>query len=284
MKLSKDSMQKKLADFETPYVTFLIDQFAGWRGFVDITQRLLEGSQVNDADCPESYLHEFRMLREVLAMDATGSFDWNNPVLRESFAHFAVSPFYKMWGDTIARIALRLAEEEGVKTLVEIGAGRGHMTEIMLRQMVAHGCGLPIVVTDVAPAVLEDIEKHKSNYPAIALRTMPWDISQPPPKALVDAIAKPCLMYERASIMYSNIPALENMASVADIVVLGDMFNYTDELYAFDKISEKIGGKPLFYSQIKPIMEKHFTDHFFFDLRAQEALGYPSTTIMIGWK
>ena len=91
-------------------------------------------------------------------------------------------------------------------------------------------------------------------------------------------------MYERASIMYSNFPAIENMAALADIVVFGDMFNYTDELFAFDKIAEKIGGKPLFYSQIKPFMEKHFTDHFFFDLRAQEALGYPSTTILIGWR
>jgi hypothetical protein len=91
-------------------------------------------------------------------------------------------------------------------------------------------------------------------------------------------------MYERASIMYSNIPALENMASIADIVVFGDMFNYTGELYAYDAISEKIGGKPLFYSQILPLMEKHFSGHFFFDLRAQEALGYPSTTILIGWR
>jgi hypothetical protein len=31
-------------------------------------------------------------------------------------------------------------------------------------------------------------------------------------------------------------------------------------------------------------MEKHFSGHFFFDLRAQLALGYPSTTILIGWR
>ncbi len=136
----------------------------------------------------------------------------------------------------------------------------------------------------MAPAVLENIDKLAAGHPGIAMRTMPWDITQPPPLALLEAIERPCLIYERASIMYSNIPALENMASVADIVVFGDMFNYTGELYAYDSISEKIGGKPLFYSQIRPLMEKHFSGHFFFDLRAQEALGYPSTTILIGWR
>lgn len=284
MKTSKESLQNKLADLEKPYVAFLCEQFAGWRGFADATQRLIEGKDVKQTDCPESYLHEFRMLKEVLAMDATGSFDWNNPVLRESFAHFATSPFYILWGETIARISLRLAEEAGVKTLVEIGAGRGHMTGIMMKQMEEKDCSLPLVVTDVAPAVLENIDKLAAGHPGIAMRTMPWDITQPPPLALLESIERPCLIYERASIMYSNIPALENMASVADIVVFGDMFNYTGELYAYDSISEKIGGKPLFYSQIRPLMEKYFTGHFFFDLRAQEALGYPSTTILIGWR
>lgn len=284
MKLSKESLQRKLADLEKPYVAFLCEQFAAWRQFADITKRVTDGHTVSLAECPESYLHEFKMLREVHAMAATGSFDWNNPVLKESFAHFAVSPFYRLWGETIARSALRLAEEAGVKTLVEIGAGRGHMTGIMAEQMAAHGCRLPLVVTDVAPAVLEEIEKRRSDYPAITLQTMPWDITRPPPQALLAAIEGPCLIYERASIMYSNTAAIENLAAVADIVVFGDMFNYTGELFAFDTISEKIGGKPLFYSQIKPLMEKHFTDHFFFDLRAQEALGYPSTTILIGWR
>ncbi|MBN2106991.1 MAG: hypothetical protein JW832_06150 [Deltaproteobacteria bacterium] len=284
MKQSKESLQKKLADLEKPYVAFLCEQFAGWRGFADATQRLIEGKEVSPKECPESYLHEFRMLKEVLAMDATGSFDWNNPVLRESFAHMAASPFYRLWGKTIAQTALRLAKEAGIETLVEIGAGRGHMTGIMLDHMKADGCSLPLVVTDAAPAVLEPLKKLAADHPQNPMRTLQWDITQPPPQALLDAVRRPCLIYERASIMYSNIPAIENLASVADIVVFGDMFNYTGDLYAYDSISEKIGGKPLFYSQIRPLMEKHFSGHFFFDLRAQEALGYPSTTILIGWR
>lgn len=158
------------------------------------------------------------------------------------------------------------------------------MTDIMLRQMADAGDRLPLLVTDTAPAVLENIEKLTASYPNAAVQTLPWDITQQPPPALLEAAARPCLIYERASIMYSNIPAIENLAALADIVVLGDMFNYTGELFAYDTIAEKIGGKPLFYSHIRPLMEKHFAGHFFFDLRAQHELGYPSTTILVGWR
>lgn len=284
MAMTREQIQAKLADLEQPYTDFLCRQFAGWRSFADVTQRLLDGASVEEQECPEAYLHEFNMLREVLAMEATGSFDWSNPVLRESFAHMAASPFYRLWGETIARISLRLAREAGMETIVEIGAGRGHMTHIILQELAAQGLSIPLVVTDAAPAVLADIDKLHAGHPAASFVTMAWDITQPPPPALAEAVRRPCLVYERASIMYSNIPAIANLAALADIVVLGDMFNYTGALYAYDTISEKIGGKPLFYSQIKPLMEKHCAGHFFFDQRAQELLGYPSTTIMVGWK
>ena len=76
--------------------------------------------------------------------------------------------------------------------------------------------------------------------------------------------------------MYSNIPSIDIIAQIADIVVFGDMFNYTGKLYAYDEISKKIGGTPLFYSEIKPLMEKGFRDHYMFDLRAQQVLEYPN--------
>ena len=84
--------------------------------------------------------------------------------------------------------------------------------------------------------------------------------------------------------MYSNIPSIDIITQIADIVVFGDMFNYTGKLYAYDEISRKIGGTTLFYSEIKPLMEKGFRDHYMFDLRAQQVLEYPNSTILIGWK
>jgi len=248
------------------------------------TQNLLNKKKVDESEVPESYLLEFRMMQEVLKMEATGKFDWNNQVLRESFAHFAKSPYYKLWGGTIVKISLRLAELAGVKTLVEIGAGRGNLTEIMLKEMDSSAKILSLVVTDAASIVLESIDKLKKAYPQISLGTFLWDIKENPPEILLQTIQHPCLVYERASIMYSNISSIDIIAQIADIVVFGDMFNYTGKLYAYDEISRKIGGTTLFYSEIKPLMEKGFRDHYMFDLRAQQVLEYPNSTILIGWK
>jgi hypothetical protein len=282
--LTKEILQSKLADLEKTYVDFCLKQFGSWKDFALATRRIYKGEAVDEADVPASYLHEFRMLREVLKMEATGKFDWTNPVLKESFSHFVTSDYYKIWGATITEISLRIAQLAGVKTLVEIGAGKGNLTEIMITRLDKAGMTIPLIVTDVSPAVLENIGKLKNRFQHLPVATMAWDIKEQPPAEFVQMIQHPCLMYERASIMYSNIASIENMAAIADIVVFGDMFNYTGELDAYDDIAKKIGGEPLFYSGIRLLMEKCFQDHFMFDLRAQEALGYPSTTILIGWR
>lgn len=282
--LTQKLIAEKTADLEKTYVEFCLKQFGAWRDFARATRMLYKGDAVEEADVPASYLHEFRMMREILKMEATGKFDWTNPVLKESFSHFVTSDYYKTWGATITEISLRLARLAGVKTLVEIGAGKGNLTEIMLAGLDKAGMSIPLVVTDVSPAVLENIGRLKSRFQHIAVATLPWDIKEQPPAELVQKIQHPCLLYERASIMYSNFASIENMAQIADIVVFGDMFNYTGELDAYDDIAKKIGGEPLFYSKIRPLMEKCFQDHFMFDLRARQELGYPTTTILIGWK
>jgi hypothetical protein len=282
--LTKDFIEKKLSDLENEYVDFLLKHFAEWKSLAQASQRLLGGETVREEEVPTGYILEFRMLREVLKMEAAGKFDWNNPALRECFEQFVTSDYYKLWGKTITRISLRLAAMSGAKTLVEIGAGRGNLTEIMVKEIAASREPINFIVTDVDPIILESMQKLKNSYPHTHIEALLWDIKKLPPEELIQKIQHPCLIYERASIMYTNIPAIKNMARIADSVVLGDMFNYTGELYAYDEINKKIGGRPLFYSEIKPIVDECFREHFMFDVRAQQVLKYPSTTILIAWK
>ena len=104
--LTRDLIKSKCADLEKEYVAFMVAQFSAWRNFEKATQNLLNKKKVDESEVPESYLLEFRMMQEVLKMEATGKFDWNNQVLRESFAHFAKSPYYKLWGETIIKTSL----------------------------------------------------------------------------------------------------------------------------------------------------------------------------------
>jgi len=282
--ITKETIKEKVADLEKEYVDFMVSHFAEWETWAQASQRMADGEEVKEEEIPEHFVLEFKLLRAVLEMEANGKFDWKNPQLREIFGQLAQSPLYKLSAETITKISLRLADCAGVKTLVEIGAGRGNLTTIMLQQLAESNLPLQLIVTDIDPIVLESIEKLKNNYPQITIETLLWDIKEPPPQELLEKVQAPCLAYERASIMYANIPAIENIASIADMVVFGDMFNYTGKLYAYDEIPKKISVQPLFYSKIKPLLDKCFREHFMFDLRAQEELKYPNTTMLIATK
>lgn len=276
--------KEKIADLEKAYVDFMVKHFGEWKKWAAVSQKMLDGEKVSEAEVPTDFVLEFKLLRTVLEMEATGKFDWNNPQLREHFGQLAQSPFYTIWGETITQISLRLAECTGVKTLVEIGAGRGNLTGIMLQQLTELNLPINLIVTDANPIVIENMEKLKNNYPQTKIDTLLWDINQPPHQELLEKIQHPCLSYERASIMYTNIPSIENIAQFSDTVVLGDMFNYTGELYPYDEISKKIGAYPLFYSEMKTILDKCLHEHYMFDQRAQEELNFPNTTLLIGLK
>ena len=282
--LTKEMIKEKVADLEKEYVDFMVDHFSEWERWAEISQKMFDGEKVTEDEVPEHFMLEFKLFLVILEMEAKGKFDWGNPQLREIFEQLAQSPLYKLSGETITKISLRLADCAGVKTLVEIGAGRGNLSSIMVEQIAASNLPLKLIITDVDPIVLESIEKLKSNYSQVTIETLLWDIKEPPPQELVEKVTAPCLAYERASIMYANIPAIENIASIADMVVFGDMFNYTGELYAYDEIPKKIGVQPLFFSEIKPLLEKCFREHYMFDLRAQEELKYPNTTMLIATK
>ena len=77
------------------------------------------------------------------------------------------SKFYKIWGEMITKISLRLADLAGVKTLLEIGAGRGNLTDIMLQQIADNNVSVKLIVTDANPVVLENMGKLKDRYPQV---------------------------------------------------------------------------------------------------------------------
>jgi len=282
--LTKDLIKKNCADLEKEYVDYMVEHFAEWKKWADASQRMADGEEVKEEEIPEAFVLEFRLIDATLIMEAAGKFDWSNPQLREIFKQLAQSSLYKFVAKMTTQISLQLAKYAGVKTLVEIGAGRGNLTKTMLQQVAELNLPVNLIVTDVDPIVLESMKQLKSNYPQITIETLLWDIKEAPSQELIEKIQSPCLIYERASMMYASIPAIENIASIADVAVFSDMFNYTGTLYAYDEIAKKIGAQPLFYSKLKPLLDKCFREHFMFDLRALEELKFPNTTMLIAFK
>ena len=282
--LSAEQLKKDLADLEQQYVDHLIKRFGQWEVWAEASQRVADGKAVGEDEVPEAFRAELKMMKVILEMEALGKFDWNNPKLRQIFEEIAKEEFYAFFGEMITSIALRVTRAAGVKTFLEIGAGRANLTKIMLAQMSKAGIRLPLVVTDAQPVILENVERLKSSYHEADLRTALWNIMEPPPAQLLEKLNGPILLYERYTLNYAALKAFENISRVADILILGDWFNRTGRLYAYDEVFKRIGSQPLFFKDVEPLLDRHFPHRLIFDQRAQDAIKLPNITMLLAWK
>jgi hypothetical protein len=151
--------------------------------------------------------------------------------------------------------------------------------------MAQHDVWIPLVITDAHEAVLEQRARLSSSYPSAPLATYLWDINSHPSSELAGSISPPALLYERATITYANYTCIKHMAQVADILVLGDYFNYTGELFGYDTIFEKIGVKPLMFSDAEKILTDHFPTLYIIDKEeVTDTTGVPNISLVIAWK
>jgi hypothetical protein len=282
--LAKELLKEKLADLEEEYFDHIVKHFGEWEVWAEASQKVANREEVKDDEIPEAFHTEVEMMRVILEMDDLGKFDWNDPRLRKLFAEVTQAPFYIFFGEMVTRISLRLAELAGAKTFLEIGAGRANLTSIMLKQMSKTGKSLPLVVTDAQPVILDTIGKLKDEYPQAKLETLLWNIMESPSDELRAKITSPTLLYERYTLNYATLGSIENIAKVSDILVLGDWLNHTGKLYAYDEVFKKIGATPLFYKDVKPLLDTHFPNQLIFDQRAIDAIKLPQITLLIAWK
>jgi uncharacterized SAM-dependent methyltransferase len=188
-----------------------------------------------------------------------------------------------LWGDTIVGISLALAHVAGIAGLLEMGAGRGNLSASMLETMHEKNIDLPVTITDAHAAVLDNLAGLKEQFPDMRIETVLWDVDKPAP-VQVSGMTHPVLLYERASLTYANFRALKNLAQAADVLVMGDYFNYTGELFAYDLLFEKIGLKPLMYRDVRPLIKECFSDHIIVDLDVSQATGLPNVSLVVAWK
>ena len=277
-------LKEKLADLEEEYYDFVVKHLGQWEIWAEASGRVANREEVKDDEIPEAFRMELKMMRVVLEMEDLGRFDWNNPKLIQIFAELTQMPFYKFFGEMITRISLRLADLANVKTFLEIGAGKANLTGIMLRQMRENDKPIPIVATDAQSVILENIEKLKGDYPEVDLKTVIWNIMESPSDGLFEKMTSPTLLYERYTLNYANCKAMENLAKAADILVLGDWFNHTGKLYGYDEVFKKIGAIPLFYKDVKPILDNCFPNQYIFDQRVIDAIRLPNIALIVAWK
>lgn len=282
--LTERLLKENLADLEKEYFDFMVKHLGQWEVWAEASTRVAHGEEVKEDEIPEAFHMELKMMRAILEMEELGKFDWSDPKIRAIFAELTQRPFYKFFGEMVVRISLKLAELAQAKTLLEVGAGKANLTGIMLKQMRRQNRLIPLVATDSQSVILESIGRLKSEYPQVNLEIILWDVLKPPSNGLLAKLTSPTLLYERFTLTYANFKAIGNIAEVADIIVLGDFFNHTGKLYGYDDVFQKIGSKPLFYKDVKPLLDDCFPNQYIFDQRVLDAIKLPSMTLLIAWK
>jgi hypothetical protein len=282
--LTRAALEKQLGSLQQGYIDFMRSHLSGWKAWAEASDRMEAGEKV-DKNTIDPFFHtEYDWVNIVLEMEDQGTFDWHNPRLAQLFAAAAQSDFYLFWGDRITEIALQIAGLAGVRTLLEAGAGRGNLTAVMLAKLAERGLSFPLIVTDAHTAVLERVDSLRKQFPGVRQETLLWDFSAPPDETLLQMCTPPVLLYERASLTYANFRSIENLGRAADIVVLGDYFNYTGELYGYDRVSARVGVKPLLYREALPVLEQSFPNVWAFDQQVADSLGIPNISLIIAWK
>jgi hypothetical protein len=281
--ITRTQVEQAISGSRERFVEFLCEQAASWRIWAELADSMVAGEKVTIEDVPDFFKSDYEWAEVVLDMGTQGRFDWNDPRIAGLFAKAVQTPFYRLWGEVIVATALALIKTAGIASLIEIGAGRGNLSAGMLEGLQAHGMDQPLVITDAHATVLDNLAGLRRMFPDRRLETVVWDVNQSAPHQLEDARA-PVLLYERASLTYANFKAIENLAQAADIVVLGDYFNYTGELFAYDLLFEKIGLKPLMYSDVRPVLDSCFSEHIIVDREVQTRIGLPNVCLIIAWK
>jgi hypothetical protein len=282
--LTEKILDQNLADLKKEYLNFLAEYFAEWPEWVEMSDRLALGENIPMSTIPESFQSDAEWAVWLLESEKKGEFDWEDPKLRELFECATNTPYYLMWGDIIAEIAVRISKLTAVNSFVEVGAGRADLTRIMLEKLSQGNGDTKLFITDSKPVIFETAKECEEAFPTIQQETILWNVEEPGPKELIQKAASPVLMYERAMLLYSDPSAIENLAQIADILVLGDYFNYTGELFAYDEIFKKIGVNPLFYSDTKAVLDKFYPHQYILDMAAVTELKVPYVSLVVAWK
>ncbi|HUT83956.1 MAG TPA: hypothetical protein VMX95_04835 [Thermodesulfobacteriota bacterium] len=282
--VSMDEVKKGLRDIEENYTRYLISHFREWKKWAEQSDTIYEGREVKEEEVPPVFLTEMRIMKVIKEMETLGEFDWNNQTLRLLFSELSSGPFYTYFGGIIAHITIELAKLCKASHLVEVGAGDGRLTEILLARMKERNVQIPLLLTDSKPVVEVASTKVREKYPAMEIESMIWDIMKPPSTEMLTRISHPSIIYERYSLTYTNYQAIANLAQVGDVLVMGGWFNNTGAIYGYDKVFAKLGFKSLLLEEIEKKLKEHYPCIYALDRAVKEAIDFPNTTLLLAWR
>jgi hypothetical protein len=255
-----------------------------WQPLEVAAAKLLEGQKVNDDEVPAVYLPMVEMMRLIAEVTKESEWDWANPTVQEFFANKSESQLYGIFTNAIVGTISAIIRKVKFNTLVEVGTGPGQVSAALCREMIQNDIHIPLIISDRAPGITQTREKLLKENPALTIDSFVWDISHEPPREFLEKLKKPVFLFERFCLPYAGLSAIENIAPLADVMIMQDDLSLSGKKAAFDILYGRIGTHFLIYKEAKEHLEKHFSFIHTCDKELAQTINYPITTFTLAIK
>jgi hypothetical protein len=281
---NKDVLLESIKQPMDQYYQTMKDMIGNWQPLVEVSEKILAGEDVpNDRVAPQlHFLVDWMKL--IMQVTRDSEWDWTKPEIQAIYKKIADSPIYKTFAEATIGIVTAILKTGQIGTLVEIGTGPGQVTDKLCAEMTHYNINVPVIISDRSSSIAETAERLRKSYPQLKITDLIWDIRKEPPRELLSKITKPVLLYERFCIPYGGYAAIDNIAPIADILVMVEDLNLTGKKEAYDVIYEKIGLQFFTHADVKKCLDKHFSFTHTCDTKTIEALNLPVTDFTLAMK
>ena len=256
-----------------------------WMPLEHAARLLLAGEPCNLQDYAADFRPIISMMRLIMEKSATGGWSWADPEVQKAFAEVASGAVYRLYADVLVALVVEVLRRAPVRTVVEIGAGTGFVTERLCNTMSESGIiGTRLVVTDMLPTVERLAADLRERHPGLDIAACRWNIREAPPPELRGLLAGPVLVVERFSLPYAGCEAIANLAAISDALLLVDDLSFTGEKAAFDHIYGRIGTQFLVLEETHRRLALHFSRIEACDMEVARAIRSPVSTVTLAVK
>ncbi len=266
------------------YYQTMKDMIGNWQPLVEVSEKILAGEELTNDPVPPQLQFLVDWMKLIMEVTRDSEWDWTKPEIQMVYKKFADSQIYKIFAEATVGIVTAILKTRQIGTLAEIGTGPGQVTEKLCAEMTNYNINVPLIISDRSPNIAETAERLRKSYPHLMITDFIWDIREQPPGELLSRVTRPVLLYERFCIPYGGYDTINNIALVADILVMVEDLNLTDKKEAYDIIYEKIGSQFFTYAEAKRYLEKHFSFIHTCDTKTIEAVNLPVTDFTLAIK
>jgi hypothetical protein len=281
---NKDVLLESIKQPMDQYYQTMKDMIGNWQPLVEVSKKILAGKEASNDTVPQQLHFLVDWMKLIMQVTRDAEWDWTKPEIQAVYKKIADSPIYKTFAEATIGIVTAILKTGQIGTLVEIGTGPGQVTDRLCDEMTQHNINVPIIISDRSPGIAETAERLRKSYPHLTITDFIWDIRKEPPSELLSKIIKPVLLYERFCIPYGGYAAIDNIAPVADILVMVEDLSLSGKKEAYDVIYEKIGLQFFTYAEAKKYLDKHFSFIHTCDTQTIEALNLPVTDFTLAMK